>query len=78
MLSKIKSIPRLSRSVTPVAHVLGVPRRSLVVSPETEGAALLERMDEMDTGQLLVMEEGQVIGIVTKSSVLEGARSSAG
>lgn len=47
-----------------------VARRVVAVAPDTPMVAIHERMTDLDIGRLLVLEEGQLIGIVTRSDLI--------
>lgn len=47
-----------------------VARRVEAVAPDTPLAAIRERMTEMDIGRLLVLDQGRLVGIVTRSDLI--------
>lgn len=72
--SKIKSVPEELRDVTSVIQISSTPDIALIVDLEEDGVSLMERMDECNTRQLVVVREGVVLGIVTRDDLLQFAR----
>jgi Zn-dependent protease len=71
---KIKSVPEELRDGTSVIQIASTPDVALMVDLEEDGVSLMERMDECNTRQLVVIREGVVLGIVTRDDLLQFTR----
>lgn len=73
----IKRVPRGEWDTTAVRKVM-VPLADLKKASTTEDAvSLLDRMDELNLAQLPVEEEGQIVGLVRRDSLLQLIRTRA-
>lgn len=69
-LHEIKEIPREKWSQTKVRDILMPLQSDLIVDPDEEAASALIQMARREVGHLLVVEEGVLVGIVTKSDII--------
>ena len=72
--SNIKAVPKEEWDFTSVIQISSTSDIALMVDPEEDGVSLMERMDECNTRQLIVVRDGVVLGIVTRDDVLQFAR----
>jgi Zn-dependent protease len=68
-------VPRAQWATTPVAQVMIPLSRMQWVRPDTDLEAALEQMDRDGLQQLPVMEDGQVVGMLTRSDLLSFLRT---
>jgi Zn-dependent protease/predicted transcriptional regulator len=69
-LSDIRHIPQEQWSQVPVGHVL-IPLEKLhIVSPEQDLNDVLPLMSDRDVNQLPVLENGQLVGILSRDSII--------
>lgn len=73
-LSDIRNIPKLAWTTTPVAAVMTPTDRLFVVDTRTELQAALRLMVEHDLNQLVVLEKGVPVGLVTRSTILSAVQ----
>jgi Zn-dependent protease/CBS domain-containing protein len=69
-LHDIRKVPRDRWSTTTVREAMTPASKLLTVSPNDDGNALLARMASSDVHQLPVLENGQLVGMVTRSDVV--------
>jgi len=74
-LANIKAAPRENWDITPVKAIMTPKDRLMMVKPETEAIKVLEIMDENDVNQLPVVEDGHVIGMAARDSVIRFLRT---
>lgn len=74
-LHDVKEIPREKWPETRVREAMAPLKPSLIVQPESEVVEVLMQMALEEVGHLLVVKEGTLIGIVTKSDVLRLIRA---
>jgi Zn-dependent protease len=73
-LVNIKSVPQQHWGISSVAQVM-IPSHKLVTAcPEESALSLLERMEEQDIYQVLVVKEDRVLGIITRDYLLHFIR----
>ena len=72
--SIIKAVPQPQWEITTVSAVMTPMDRLVSVSPRENALALLERMQEYNISQVLVIREGVVIGIITQDNLLRFLR----
>ena len=68
-LHDIKTTPQQQRDMITVGEIMTPASKLAVVSPHQDVPSLLEQMDERNINQLPVVEEGRIIGIVTRDSL---------
>jgi len=66
-----KQIPKDQWSTTLVKSIMRLPERIVMVRPDQEAVEALLKMSKYDVGQVLVVSEGRLLGIVTHSDVLQ-------
>lgn len=70
-LDKIQSVPARRWSTTPVAEVM-IPAASLIPANESQSAAgVLDQMEDLDVGQMVVLSGNKVSGIIARDSLLQ-------
>lgn len=69
-LENVKAVPLEKRATTLVAEMMTPKEKLEVVSPEDDGQKVLTRLTVKDVGQLPVMENDEVKGILCRSDVL--------
>jgi Zn-dependent protease len=76
-MRNIKRIPKGHRDSTPVGEIM-IPLSELKVAhPRQPAASLLEQMDELGVNQMPVLENGALIGIVSRERLLRLVRARA-
>ena len=70
----IKRVPRQRWNTTTVAQAMIPAERLGTVSPGDNGITVLERMEEGDIGMLLVISEGEVVGVIERLRLLQLSR----
>ena len=68
-MRNIKSIPKKRLNSTNVGEIMTPANAIKTTHPTQPAASLLEQMDESETGQMPVLEDDRVIGIVTRESL---------
>jgi len=76
-LQNIKSVPQSKWALTQVEKIMVPSDRLKVASPDDDGLSVVEQMDESETNQMAVVNEGRVIGLVTRDSLLRLLRTRA-
>lgn len=69
-LHQIRDVPQEKWPFVFVRNIATPLNQVQSIGPEAPGEEILERMAQGKTGHLLVMEDGELLGIVTKSDVL--------
>jgi len=70
-MSRLERTPRDQWSATPVAAVMSALHSDAVVRPETEMSEVLEKMRSSEDGQLLVMDDGRVVGSISRTDLAQ-------
>lgn len=73
-LSEVKRIPRERWGGTTVAEVMRREVEGLSVSPDADVSVVLRRVIKDQCGRLPVVENGVVVGIVTREDIMEALR----
>ena len=76
-LENIKSVSRPDWGVTRVKEVMTPLDKLEVVQPDESALSILERMNERQVNQVLVVSEGRVIGLVSRDGLMNFARTHA-
>lgn len=66
----VQAVPEVERSSTTVQQAMTPLKTSLQITPDTSLAEALQRMTQEDSGRLLVMQDGQLSGLLTKTALL--------
>jgi CBS domain-containing protein len=69
-LSDIRAVPPAERASTPVARVMGGRDGLSTVSPRSALAAALEALGRGDYEQVPVVDDGRLVGVLTRADVL--------
>ena len=73
-LRDIKPIPRNRWNSTRVGEIMTPASELKTAHPQQSAATLLEQMDDFEINNMPVLEEGEVIGIVARESLIHLAR----
>ncbi len=73
-LSGVKDVPRHQWGVTVVRQVMVPVDRMKAVAPQESALRVLELMDEADVNQVPVIQDGQIMGLVSRDGVLHFLR----
>ncbi|MBF4509762.1 MAG: site-2 protease family protein [Aeromicrobium sp.] len=76
-LDRVNEVPRADWPVVTVAEVAARDIGDIVVAPSTPVDAVLARLEPDGPGAVLVVEEGRLAGIVTRSDVIRLVRETA-
>jgi CBS domain-containing protein len=76
-LENIKSMPRQNWATQPVKEIMTPVDKLKVVHPDQDAISALEQMDESAVGQVLVVSEGQIIGLVVRDNLINLLRTRA-
>lgn len=68
-MKEVKEVPRDNRPYTKVRDVMVPFGRSLFVSENEEVSSVFERMGRANMGRFLVVRDGMLVGIITRSGV---------
>jgi Zn-dependent protease/predicted transcriptional regulator len=68
-LGNIKSVARADWGSTPVKNVMTPVEKLRVAYPDQDILSVLEQMDESNINQMPVVNEGRVIGLITRENV---------
>ncbi len=71
---RLNEVPRNKWETTRVGEVMIPPEKLVVTQPGEELPAVLDKMAEADVNQLPVVENGKLLGVVTRASILEFLR----
>lgn len=74
-LHDIRAVPRAQWGETTVAQAMTPFEVLETVSPEDDGSQVLRRLSARDVGQLPVVEEGRLVGLLRRSDVIRFLRS---
>jgi Zn-dependent protease/predicted transcriptional regulator len=69
-LEDIKSVSRQDRDTTQVRDIMTPLDRLKAVQPDEGALSILEWMNESNVSQVLVVNEGRVIGLITRDSLM--------
>jgi CBS domain-containing protein len=75
-ITDIVRVPRAQWAGTAVQAVMVPVERVVTVAPETQLVEAMRLMRERDVHQLPVLEEGRLVGLVTRSEVLSEIETS--
>ncbi len=68
-LQNIKSVPRSNWDTTPVEKIMIPADQLKAVRPEQDALSILEQMNENDINQMPVVNEGKIIGLITRDNL---------
>jgi Zn-dependent protease/predicted transcriptional regulator len=68
-LNNIKTVPQSSQDITPVEKIMVPANQLKVASPDQDALSVMEQMDENDVNQMPVVNEGKVIGLITRDNL---------
>jgi Zn-dependent protease len=74
-LGNIKSVRRELWEATPLSQVMTPMERLQIARPVESAVSVLERMEEKDINQMPVVEEGRVIGMILRDSLIHFVRT---
>jgi Zn-dependent protease len=69
-LNNIKSVPQQSWELTQAGGIMTPIDKLRVASPDQDALSMLEQMDENNINQMPVVNEGRVIGLVTRDNLI--------
>ena len=69
-LSDVSGVPAEERARVPVAEVMGGRDGLLTVTPDNTLAQAVEKFGERDLEQLPVLDDGRLVGVVTRADVM--------
>ncbi|HEY50622.1 MAG TPA: CBS domain-containing protein [Dehalococcoidia bacterium] len=69
-LQNIKSVDRKDWDSTSVGDVMTPSEKLKVVSPDEEVLSVVEQMEEYGMGQMPVLSEGRIIGLITRDDIM--------
>jgi Zn-dependent protease len=72
-LGEVRQVPAEQRAATPVEAIMMPLRAELAVAPDTSVVEALDRMTATNTGRLLVLDEGRLVGLLTMRGLLHRA-----
>ena len=72
----IKEVPRANWPVTTARQLTKPANEEIVISPDEDAFKALIKMAQANVRHLLVMEDGQLRGVISKSDVLRSAKNS--
>jgi CBS domain-containing protein len=70
----IKAVPQTNWAITPVSAVMTPADKVASAYPEEEALSIMERMEEYGIGQIPVVKEEKVIGIIVRENLLRFIR----
>ncbi len=76
-LHNIKSVPQSNWETTQVEKVMVPADQLKAVRPEQDALSILEQMDENEINQMPVVNEGRVIGLITRDNLVRFLRTHA-
>lgn len=76
-LEDIKSMPRQNWATQPVREIMTPVDKLKAVHPDQDAISALEQMEESAVGQVLVVSEGQIIGLVVRDNLMNLLRTRA-
>ncbi|MBE3602052.1 CBS domain-containing protein [bacterium] len=68
-IAQIRDCPAAERAAKRVAEVMKPINQALEIGPDATLAQALRQMSEAETGRLLVIENGRLIGLITRSAI---------
>lgn len=68
-LKEIKDVPRKDWSIVKVSDVLVPHNKKWEVTPDSDVMRALELMIKEDKGRIIVMENEQVVGLITRNGI---------
>jgi predicted transcriptional regulator len=74
-MRNIKMVPKERWDVTGIAEIMTPSSELRTAKPQQSGSSLLEEMDELEISHLPVLQEDKVIGIVTRDSLVNLAKT---
>ncbi len=74
VLPNIKSIPRRNWEVTQLKEIMTPVDKLRTAHPDQNALSILEQMDESEIGQMPVVSESGVIGLITRDSLMRFLR----
>jgi len=69
-LNQIKDIPREKWSYKTVAYIMTPLEECITVSPHEEAASIMTKMAVEHAGRVLVIENGELVGILTRTDMM--------
>jgi CBS domain-containing protein len=75
-LTDLQNVPEAQRALTPVSKVMA--RKLYVISPRDEASTAMKMMNEMGIRRLPVMENGRLLGIVSREDLVRAIELSSG
>jgi Zn-dependent protease/predicted transcriptional regulator len=69
-LSQVKNVPPQEQTEKTVGDVMAPLKGELTIAPDTPLSEALKRMSEANTGRLLVMDDGRMLGLLTETGLL--------
>ncbi len=70
-LENIKDLPKEQWSITRVGAVMDSDLDKLIIKPEEEAVNALAKMIKEGVGRLLVVEDGNLLGLITRRDILQ-------
>jgi Zn-dependent protease/CBS domain-containing protein len=74
-LNAVRAVPRSEWSNTSVQAVMQPLSKIPVVSPNEPATAILERMQQEEIGQIPVVSQGQIIGIIGRDTIVRALQT---
>ncbi len=69
-LQNMKDIPREKWAETRVSEILTPLKDTMVIKPDTDAAEVMMRMSAQNTGRALVMENGSLAGLLSRTDMM--------
>jgi Zn-dependent protease len=69
-VERVKSVPQSRWDTTRVGEVMVPVEKLMTARPEEEAITVLERMDDQDIGELPVVKDGIVLGLINRDRLL--------
>ncbi len=69
-LQHMKEVPREKWSETRVSQILSPLKDTMVLRPDTDASDVMMKMATQNTGRALVMEDGELIGILSRTDMM--------
>ncbi|MBI3754986.1 MAG: CBS domain-containing protein [Deltaproteobacteria bacterium] len=70
-LNNVRTIPKELWATTLVRDVLNRITPDIILSPEDNAMDALSRMISLDVGRILIMENGKLVGIITRRDIMK-------
>jgi len=74
-LRNIKSVPQSDWDTTPVEKIMVPADQLKVARPEQDVLSIIEQMNENDINQMPVVDEGKVVGLITRDNLIRALRT---